>query len=133
MKNVGQILKRHIEDNHLKKGEIAKSVGISYNYLSTLFKQDTMDAKLVENLFVAFGLHPAIVFDVPEQMTKKFCDIYAQTVLGNATVQITEAENLRELLEEKERIIAEKERTIQILMASTGFAVPGQNRDNDDK
>ncbi len=55
MKNVGQILKRHIEDNHLKKGEIAKSVGISYNYLSTLFKQDTMDAKLLEKLFVAVG------------------------------------------------------------------------------
>lgn len=133
MKNAGQILKKHIEDNHIKKGEIAKAVGISYNYLSTLFKQETMDARLLEKLFVAVGLHPAMVFDVPEQMTKKFCDIYAHTLLGNATVQINEAENLRDILEEKERIIAEKERTIQILMANAGIVVPGQKRDNNDE
>ncbi len=74
-----------------------------------------------------------MVFDVPDQVAKNFCDIYAQTVLGNATVQISQTENLRELLEDKERIIAEKERTIQILMANAGITVPGQNRDSDDK
>ncbi len=109
----------------MKKGEIAKTVGISYNYLSTIFKQASIDAKLLEKLYIAVGLHPAIVFDVPEQITKSFCDIYAQTILGNATVQINKTENLHELLEAKERIIAEKERTIQILMANSGIAVPG--------
>ena len=133
MKHVGQLLKKHIEDNHLKKGQIAAQAGISYNYLSTIFKQESIDAGLLERLFVAVGLHPAIVFDVPEQVSKNFSDIIAQTILGNASVNISQNENLRELLAEKERIIAEKERTIQILMSNSGLSVPGQNRDNNDK
>lgn len=133
MKHVGQLLKKHIEDNHLKKGQIATQAGISYNYLSTIFKQASCDADLLERLYVAAGLHPGIVFDVPEQVSKTFSDIYAQTMLGNASVQINQNENLRELLAEKERIIAEKERTIQILMSNAGLSVPGQNRDNNDK
>lgn len=133
MKHVGQLLKKHIEDNHLKKGQIAAQAGISYNYLSTIFKQESIDAELLERLFVAAGLHPAIVFDVPEQVSKNFSDIIAQTILGNASVNISQNENLRELLAEKERIIAEKERTIQILMSNAGLSVPGQNRDNNDK
>lgn len=133
MKHVGQLLKKHIEDNHLKKGQIAAQAGISYNYLSTIFKQESIDAELLERLFVAAGLHPAIVFDVPEQVSKNFSDIIAQTILGNASVNISQNENLRDLLAEKERIIAEKERTIQILMSNSGLSVPGQNRDNNDK
>lgn len=133
MKHAGQILKKHLEENHIKKGDVAKAAGISYNYLSTIFKQDTMDAKLLEKLYVAAGLHPAIVFDVPEQVAKNYSDIYAQTVLGNATVQINQVENLRELLSEKERIIEEKERTIQILLANAGVEIPGLKRDGNDK
>ena len=133
MKHVGQLLKKHIEDNHLKKGQIAAQAGISYNYLSTIFKQESIDAGLLERLFVAVGLHPAIVFDVPEQVSKNFSDIIAQTILGNASVNISQNESIRELLAEKERIIAEKERTIQILMSNAGLSVPGQNRDNNDK
>ena len=133
MKHVGQLLKRHIEDNHLKKGQIAAQAGISYNYLSTIFKQASCDANLLERLYVAAGLHPGIVFDVPEHINKNFSDIIAQTILGNASVHINQNENLRELLAEKERIIAEKERTIQILMGNAGPAVPGQNRDKQDK
>lgn len=133
MKHVGNLLKKHIEANHLKKGQIAAQAGISYNYLSTIFKQESIDAELLERLFVAAGLHPAIVFDVPEQVSKNFSDIIAQTILGNASVNISQNENLRELLAEKERIIAEKERTIQILMSNAGLSVPGQNRDNNDK
>lgn len=133
MKHVGQLLKKHIEDNHLKKGQIAAEAGISYNYLSTIFKQQSCDANLLERLYVAAGLHPAIVFDVPEHVNKHFSDIIAQTILGNASVQITQTENLRELLAEKERIIAEKERTIQILLGNAGTSIPGQNRDSNDK
>ena len=133
MKHIGKLLKKHIEDNHLKKGQIAAQAGISYNYLSTIIKQPSCDADLLERLYVAAGLHPAIVFDVPEQVNKHFSDIMAQTILGNAPVQINQNENLRELLAEKERIIAEKERTIQILMGNTDPYLPGQNRDSYDK
>lgn len=128
MKHVGKILKDHIERNHIKKGDVAAKAGISYNYLSTIFRQPTCYADLLERLYVAAGLHPGIVFDVPEQVSKNFSDIYAQTTLGNASVQINQSENIRELLAEKERIIAEKERVIaekeriiQLLKAAKGF------------
>lgn len=137
MKHAGQILKKQIESLHLKKGDIAKQAGISYNYLSTIFNKKSFDASLLERLYVASGLHPAIVFDVPEHVSKNFSDIKALTTLGNASVQINQDESLRELLSEKdrviaekERIIAEKERTIQILMSLAGPAVSGQNRDS---
>lgn len=133
MKHIGKILKEHIESHRLVKGEVAKQAGISYNYLSTIFKQPTLDAGLLEKLCIAIGLHPSEVFDVPEEIETRYQDIWAKTLLGNAKVEINANENLRALLAEKERIIEEKERTIQILMGQAGYAVPGQNRDNYDK
>lgn len=133
MKHIGQILKQHIEANGIKKGQVAAAVGISYNYLSTIFKQASCDAKLLERLYVAAGLNPAVVFDVPVAGIKTLSDISAQTTLGDASVQITQNENLRELLAEKERIIAEKERTIQILLGNLGVEKPGQKRDEGDR
>lgn len=129
MKHVGQLLKKHIEDNHLKKKEIAEAAGISYNYLSTIFKNASCDAALLEKLYVAAGLHPAVVFDVPESVTKQFSDIMAQAILGNASVQITNNDSLRDLLVEKDRVIAEKERVIQLLLMHSETNLSGQNRD----
>lgn len=133
MKHIGKILKEHIESNRLVKGEVAKQAGISYNYLSTIFKQDSIDAKLLEKLCIASGLHPSEVFEVPQEIETRYQDIWAKTLLGHAKVEINSNENLRALLNEKERIIEEKERTIQILMSNLGIAKPGQNRDNYDK
>lgn len=133
MKHIGQLLKQHIEDNHIKKRDVAEKAGITYNYLSTIFKNASCDAALLERLYVAAGLHPAIVFDVPEQVNKNYSDIMAQTLLGNASVQITQSENMRELLEAKDRLIEEKERMIQILMQQLSLTYPGRNRDEADK
>ena len=133
MKHIGKILKEHIESHRLVKGEVAKQVGISYNYLSTIFKQPSLDAGLLEKLCVAIGLHPSEVFEVPEEIETRYQDIWAKTLLGNAKVEINASENLRALLAEKERFIEEKERTIQILMGQAGMAVPGQNRDSYDQ
>lgn len=133
MKHLGQVLKKHVETNHLKKRDIANAVGISYNYLSTIFNRPSMDCELWNKLCAASGLNPAVGFDVP-QGNKNYSEIQAQTVVGPAMVTIgTEQQALRDLLEEKERIIAEKERTIQILMAMTGQAKPGQIRDSSNK
>lgn len=133
MKHIGKILKEHIESQRLVKGEVAKQVGISYNYLSTIFKQPSLDAGLLEKICVAIGLHPSEVFEVPEEIETRYQDIWAKTLLGNAKVEINSNENLRALLAEKERIIEEKERTILILMGQAGLVVPGQNRDSYDK
>lgn len=133
MKHIGSVLKEYIESHKLVKGQVAKKAGISYNYLSTIFKQESIDANLLERLCVAIGLHPSVVFDVPEEIESNYQDIWAKTVLGNAKVEINANENLRALIAEKERIIEEKERTIRILMGQAGITVPGQNRDSYDK
>ena len=133
MKHVGKILKDHIESHHLVKGQVAKQVGISYNYLSTIFRQPSVDAGLLERLCVAVGLHPSVMFDVPTEIENNYQDILAHTLIGNAKVEINSNESLRALIDEKERIIAEKERTIQILMKQVGIDETGQNRDNNDK
>lgn len=133
MKHIGKTLKDYIEQNQLVKKHVAEQAGISVNYLSTIFKQESLDADLLERLCLAAGLHPAVMFDVPEELNSKFKDIWAKTLIGKAQVQINGNDSLRELIEEKDRVIAEKERTIQILMAKMGLVVPGQKRDNYDK
>lgn len=133
MKHIGKTLKEHIESHRLVKGDVAKQAGISYNYLSTIFKQESIDADLLERLCIASGLHPSEVFEVPQEIETRYQDIWAKTLLGHAKVEINSNENLRALLNEKERIIEEKERTIQILLSRSGIQEPGQNRDNYDK
>ncbi len=131
MKHVGQVLKEHIESHKLKKKEVAEAAGISYNYLSTIFRQPSCDADLLERLCIASGLHPSVMFDVPDSISKNYSDISASTLLGNASIQIGEASILREQLADKERIIQEKERFIQFLMSSAAISVPGQIRDKE--
>lgn len=117
MKHLGQLLKNHIEANNLKKRDISDAVGITSNYLSTLFNKETMDCALWEKLCRATGINPALAFDVPEAGNKSYSDIYAQTVLGPATVTIgTEQKTLLDLL-------AEKERLIQVLLAASGLKI----------
>lgn len=115
MKNLGELLKNHIEINHLKKRDIAEAVGITPNYLSTLFNGKDMDCSLWEKLCIATGLNPASAFEVPAGVNKNYSDIHAQTIVGPATVTIgAEQQPLLDLL-------AEKERLIQVLLATSGI------------
>ncbi|WP_290456628.1 MULTISPECIES: hypothetical protein [Muribaculaceae] len=117
MKHLGQLLKKHIETNNLKKRDVSAAAGITSNYLSTLFNKETMDCELWEKLCLASGINPAVAFDVPLSSSKSYSDIYAQTVLGPATVTIgAEQKTLLDLL-------AEKERLIQVLMAASGLKI----------
>ena len=76
-----------------------------------------MDCELWEKLCLASGINPAVAFDVPLSSSKSYSDIYAQTVLGPATVTIgAEQKTLLDLL-------AEKERLIQVLMAASGLKI----------
>lgn len=116
MKHLGQVLKKHIETNHLKKRDIANAAGISYNYLSTIFNRPSMDCALWDKLCAASGLNPASGFDA-FQGNKNYSEIQAQTVVGPATVMIgAEQKSLLDLL-------AEKERLIQVLLAASGLKI----------
>lgn len=124
MKHLGQLLKKHIETNNLKKRDIAVSAGISYNYLSTLFNKETMDCSLWEKLCAGAGLNPATAFDLPIVGNKSYSEIQAHTVLGPATVMIgAEQKTLLDLL-------AEKERLIQVLMAASGLKIGTKSEQN---
>lgn len=130
MKPIGPIIKKYIEERKMVKGEVAKKVGITYNYLSTIFQKETLDAALLERLCVAIGLNPMTFFDYGNDgETVSYSDIKARTHVGNAEVKInhnsTDYERAladkERIIEEKNRLIEEKERTIQILMAASGL------------
>lgn len=117
MKHLGQILKNHVEANHLKKRDVADAVGITYNYLSTVFTKKSIDCELWEKLCNASGLNPAVIFETPDELDN--------IPLGNATPasecgfhkpKTSDRETLLELL-------AEKERLIQVLLATSGINV----------
>lgn len=130
MKPIGPIIKKYIEDRKMVKGEVAKKVGITYNYLSTIFQKDTLDAAMLERLCVATGLNPMTFFECgKEGETVSYSDIKAKANVGNAEVLINHnTADIDRALADKERIIAEKnrlieekERTIQILLATSGL------------
>ena len=130
MKPVGPILKRYIEDNKMVKTKVAKKLGISYNYLSTIFLKESVDAGLLERFCVVLGLHPMTFFEYgKEGETVNYSDIRAKANVGNAEVNINHnsADHDRALadkeriIQEKNRLIEERERTIQILMAAAGL------------
>lgn len=116
MKHLGQTLKDYIEQHHIKKVDVANKVGITTNYLSTIFTKQSIDCALFEKLCDATGLNPMEVFEMAgTTISKQYSDITASTILGHATVSIGEANALRELLDEKERLI-------QILLAQSAHA-----------
>ena len=130
MKPVGPIIKKYIEDRKMVKGEVAGKVGISYNYLSTIFQKESLDAELLERLCVATGLSPMTFFECGKDgETVSYSDIKAKANVGNAEVNINHnsADHDRALadkeriIEEKERLLQEKERTIRILMRQAGL------------
>ena len=132
MRPIGPILKKHIEGNKLVKTKIAEEVGITYNYLSTIFHKETLDASLLEKLCVATGLHPMTFYEYGEDgAIACYSDIHAKTGVGSAAVNINHnsADYSRALadkeriIEEKNRLIEEKERTIQILLSSSGLKI----------
>lgn len=125
MKHLGQLLKKHVETNNIKKRDVANAAGISFNYLSTLFNKPSMDCELWEKLCAATGLNPATAFDGTVGGNKSYSDIQAHTVVGPATVMIgAEQKPLLDLL-------AEKERLIQVLLASSGLKI-GTKSEQDD-
>lgn len=125
MKHLGQLLKKHIETNNLKKRDVADAVGITYNYLSTLFNKESMDCELWEKLCKATGINPATAFDVALVSNKNYSDIQAEAVFGTASVTIgAEQKTLHDLL-------AEKERLIQVLLAASGLKIGTKSEQTD--
>lgn len=113
MKHFGAILKKHIETNGLKKGDIAQGAGITYNYLSNIFNKESIDAKLMEKLCIVAGLSPMLVFEGVPYPQKINSDNHAEAILGAASISFGANEALyKALLDEKERYIKSLEAQI---------------------
>ena len=122
MLNLGILLKEHIEKHNLKKSEVARQLNISRNYMSTLFSKQTMDISLWERICNVIGLDPCAAFgNTNATPGTTYNGINASALLGQASVNIGE-NGYKELL-------AEKERTIQILLQQLGLK-SGQICDN---
>lgn len=102
MKNIGIELKKQIEINNLRKKDVAAAIGISYNYLSTLFKQESMDCLMFEKVCKATGMSPMAIF---ETEIKENDGSITSNASDKANISIGELLALRELLSEKERLI----------------------------
>lgn len=119
MKPIGPIIKKFIEENQIKKMDVAEKVGISYNYLSTIFQKNSIDAELLERICFVIKLNPNTFFETSEDMVQRdYRDIKATKRVPSSTSAVVDGSLCDKLLAEKERIIEEKERTIQILLKS---------------
>lgn len=116
MKKIGPELDRIITDKGIIKKNVAEKLGITPTYLSRLLKSDSMDCQMLENICTIIGVSPSLFFDGGDT-TISVGGANASSILGNANAQVNitqgEAQALRELL-------AEKERTIQILLEKSG-------------
>ena len=121
MLHIGNEIKKAIESNHLVKQDVAEQLGVSPTYLARMFNQNDMKCSMLDRVSKVIGLSVSHIFEQDGQVSVQ--NVSANSVIGNAKAEVNvtpgEVATLRELL-------AEKERTIQILMAQIG-TISGQH------
>lgn len=121
MLHIGNEIKKSIESNHLVKQDVAERLGVSPTYLARMFNQNDMKCSMLDRVSKVIGLSVSHIFEQEGQVSVQ--NVSANSVIGNAKAEVNvtpgEVATLRELL-------AEKERTIQILMAQIG-TISGQH------
>lgn len=115
MLHIGNEIKKVIEQNHLVKQEVAEKLGVTPTYLTRMFHLEDMKCSSLDRVCKVIGLSAAHIFEQESQVNVQ--NVSANTVIGPATAELNvtpgEVATLRELL-------AEKERTIQILLSQIG-------------
>lgn len=124
MKHLGNEADRIIRVKRLKKKDIAEKMGITDVYLSRLLKYESFDASLLEKLSKVIHIPITYWFEESEIKNQSIVNgngsaasIYGNASAGELIDKDKEISHLKDLLQEKENIIKEKERTIQILMS----------------
>lgn len=135
MKHIGRQIDRLIQDRDLKQKDVAEEMGMSAVNLSKILKKESIDASLIERFANFFNVPVSYFFmDNVKPGTQS-------TSIGNSNTTIAVAEGgsryevgarggkdeernrliaenemLKRLIAEKDLLIAEKERMIQVLM-----------------
>ena len=115
MKHIGNTVKSLIEAKGIKKAQFALDIGLAHaESLSRIFRSKSVQCDMLEKICRVLDVHPAYFFDDAESSS---ASAQASTFFGNANAsavsQSGDIATLRELL-------AEKERTIQILLGKIG-------------
>lgn len=115
MKHIGRTVKGILESRGIKKSQFAADIGYTHaESLSRIFRSKSVQCETLEKICRALNISPSYFFD---ETDAPVAIAEASTFIGdaraNASVQSGEVATLRELL-------AEKERTIQILLAQIG-------------
>ena len=115
MKHIGNTIKGLVEARGIKKIQFAKEIDLAPESLSRFFKHSSIQCDLLDKICRLLDVSPSYFFDEPDCSSQATAQ--ASTVIGNASAnavaQTAETAALRELL-------AEKERTIQILLGKIG-------------
>lgn len=112
------------ENKNITLRMLASRVGISEDGLQKLITNGSTKTSTLEAIAKVLEVPVGIFFEGSQQSANNLIakgNVCAASVYGNATAGVIadkdkEIEHLRTLLEEKERVITEKERTIQILI-----------------
>lgn len=116
MKHIGSTVKSLVEARGIKKAQFALDIGLQHaESLSRIFRSGSVQCDMLERICRVLNINPAFFFDDAAEQPQATAQ--ASTVIGNASAsavaQTAEIATLRELL-------AEKERTIQILLREIG-------------
>lgn len=116
MKHIGKTVKELVEVRGLKKAQFAADIDIAPESLSRFFKHSTIQCDLLEKICRILDVPPGYFFDVEggAQATAQ-----ASTVIGNASANAV-AQPLSDDASALRQLLAEKERTIQILLGKIG-------------
>jgi transcriptional regulator with XRE-family HTH domain len=114
----GEYLKEFIRKHKVSQSEIARQLGLSQQSFNQMLALNDIKSSLVER--VAAILHVSMGEIYNEEELKAVASGNGIAVAGNNNVTGNYASNNRQVLQERvmllERILEEKERTIQILM-----------------
>lgn len=128
MKHVGLTIKQAIEDRGLKKYEVAQNAGITYKYLTEVYRKESLDARILERLCKAIGISVKELFeDTGENESGGFALAADSSTPSDVRILYELLRAKDELIENQRHLIAEKERTIQLLTSSRADEAASSN------
>jgi len=122
--HIGNKIQQLVEDRGLSVTGFAKKINRGREYVYTIFKKEEMDTGLLKQIAKALSV-PVICFFEEEEVYEnnqigKISGTGNRVQQGHVNVMLEsqerEIENLKLLLTEKDNVISEKERLIQVLM-----------------
>ena len=119
MKHIGNELRKYLDDHHIVRKNVAEKIGITPTYLSIILNKESIDCALLDKICQELRLSPAYFFEDygATNQYNSVGGVSASSIHGNANVSISQGE-----IKMLNDLIAEKVRTIKILMQSKGFS-----------